>query len=104
VIAPELRWDSIVLRVSTKSGSLQPATDLTRVEWVLVHVHDGELSPLVVRAFEPEAGLVDASGEWLLFRSRLPQRPVTSPDAPSDATVETVQDRVTRALRGGASP
>jgi hypothetical protein len=104
VIAPELRWDSIVLRVSAKSGSLQPTTDLTRVEWVLVHVHEGELSPLVIRAFEPEAGLVDASGEWLLFRSRLPLLPVTSPDGPRDATAETVQDRVTRALRRDPPP
>jgi len=102
IIAPERRWDSIVLRISAKSGSLRPATDLTRVEWVLAHVHDGALIPLVVRAFEPEAGLVDASGEWLLFRSRLAQVPVLAPDVASDGTAETVQDRVTRALRGGA--
>jgi len=104
VIAPELRWDSIVLRVSAKSGSLQPSTDLTRVEWVLVHVHDATLAPLVVRAFQPEAALVDASGEWQLFRSRLPLLPVTAPDAPADTQAETLQDRVTRELRGDAPP
>jgi hypothetical protein len=104
VIAPELRWDSIVLRVSAKSGSLQPSTDLTRVEWVLVHVHDATLAPLVVRAFQPEAALVDASGEWQLFRSRLPLLPVTSPDAPADTQAETLQDRVTQELRGDAPP
>jgi hypothetical protein len=100
VVAPELRWDSIVLRVSAKSGSLRPATDLTRIEWVLVHVHDAALAPRVVRAFQPEAALVDASGEWQLFRSRLPQRPLTSPDGPGDEHAETLQDRVTRALTG----
>jgi hypothetical protein len=104
VIAPGLRWDSLVLRTSAKSGSLQPAADLTRVAWVLVHVHDPDLVTPVVRAFEPEAGLVDAAGEWLLFRSRLATLPVTSPDATPDPSAETVQDRVTRALRGGAPP
>ncbi len=100
VIAPELRWDSIVLRVSARSGSLEPASDLTRIEFVLVHVHDAALAPLVVRAFQPEAVLVDASGEWQLFRSRLPLLPVTAPDGPPDPKAETLQERVTRQLRG----
>lgn len=104
VITPELRWDSIVLRVSAKSGSLQPATDLTRIEWVLVHVHDPALAPLIVRAFQPEAALVDASGEWQLFRSRLPLLPITAPGAPAVPQAQTLQDRVTRLLRGEASP
>ena len=98
VIAPGSRWDSIVMRVSARSGSLQPATDLQRIEWVLVHVHDAALAPLVVRALQPEAALVDASGEWQLFGSRLPQLPVTSPDGPGDDHAETLQDRVTHAL------
>ncbi len=104
IIEPSLRWDSIVLRVSAKSGSLQPAADLTRIGWVLVHVHDSALAMPVVRAFEPEAGLVDASGEWLLFRSRLELLPVTSPDGAPDPSAETLQDRVTRVLRGGMPP
>jgi hypothetical protein len=104
VFAPGTRWDSIVLRVSVKSGSLQPATDLTRIAWVLVHVHDGELSPVVVRALSPEARLVDASHEWMLFHSRLGQLPLTSGDAEPDPSAETLQERVTRALTGGAVP
>ena len=85
-------------------GWLQPATDLTRIEWVLAHVHDQDLAPLVVLAFEPQAGLVATSGEWLLFRSRLAVLPLTSPDGPRDAKGETLQDRVTRLLRGDAPP
>jgi hypothetical protein len=104
VIAPELRWDSIVLRVSTRSGMVQPATDLARIAWLLVHVHEAALAPLVVRGLDPEAALVDASGEWLLFRSRLPLLPVTAPDGPPDPTAETLQDRVTRALRRDTPP
>ena len=104
VIAPALRWDSIVLRTSARSGALQPATDLRRIAWVLVSLHDPGLAPLVARAFEPEARLEAASGEWMLFHSRLPQLPLTAPDAEPDASAETLQDRVTRALRGRAPP
>ena len=71
---------------------------------VLVHVHELDLASPVVRAFEPEAGLIDASGEWMLFRSRLPRLPVTAPDAPADVPAETIQDRVTRLLRRSTPP
>jgi hypothetical protein len=104
VIAPDLRWDSIVLRVSTRSGMLQPASDLGRIAWLLVHVHEAAQAPRVIRGLDPEAALVDASGEWLLFRSRLPLLPVTAPDGPPDPTAETLQERVTRALHHDASP
>jgi hypothetical protein len=71
---------------------------------VLVNVHDPGLTPLVVGAFEPEAELVDASGEWMLFHSRLPQRPLTAPDAEVDVAAETLQDRVNRQLARRAPP
>ncbi len=106
-IAPGARWDSLVLRVSARSGSLRPRPDLQRLGWVLVHVHDPSLPPLLVSAFAPEASLEDARGEWLLFRSRLPQVALTAADAPADAAgadAETLQDRVSRALAAGAAP
>jgi hypothetical protein len=70
-----------------------------RIRWVVAHVHEPLITPLVTRALSEEAHLVDASGEWLLFRSTLPPVPLDSPDGPSGPEAETVQDRVTRALR-----
>jgi hypothetical protein len=104
IVRPDLRWDSILVRTSAKSGLLEPATDLKRIRWVLAHVHEAPLAPLVIGAFAPEAELVDASGEWLLFRSTLPPLPVDSPDGPPDPGQETLQDRVTRALRSPPGP
>jgi hypothetical protein len=99
VVRRDLRWESILVRTSAKSGLFQPAADLTRIGWVIAHVHEPPLTPLVVRAMSPEAELVDSSGEWLLFRSTLPTLPLSSPDGPPDPRAETLQDRVTRALR-----
>jgi hypothetical protein len=98
VIRPEVRWDSILLRTSAKSGQLAPASDLARIRWVLVQVHEAPLLPLIVRGMAPEGELVEAAGEWLLFRSTLPPLPLDAPDGPAEPRAETLQDRVTRAL------
>ena len=99
VVRRDLRWDSMLLRVSEKSGLFEPGVDLMRIRWVVAHVHEPLVTDLVTRALSGEAHLVDASGEWLLFRSTLPPVPLDSPDGPSSPDAETLQDRVTSALR-----
>jgi hypothetical protein len=99
VVRPDLRWDSILVRTTTKSGLFAPASDLRRVRWLIVHVYETPLAPLVIGGLSPEAELVDTSGEWLLFRSTLPTVPIDSPDDPSDPGADTLQDRVNRLLR-----
>jgi hypothetical protein len=104
VIRPDRRWDSMLLRTSEKSGLFEPEVDLTRIRWVVAHVHEPPITPLVIRALSREADLIDASGEWLLFRSTLPTVPLDSPDGPSSPQAETLQDRVTRVLREHGLP
>jgi hypothetical protein len=99
VVRPDLRWDSLLVRTTTNSGLFAPATDLRRIRWVIAHVHETPLAPFIIGGLAPEAELVDASGEWLLFRSTLPTLPLGSPDDPSDPAADTLQVRVNRALR-----
>ena len=56
---------------------------------------------------KPEAVLVTARGEWLLFRSTKPQLPLMSPDVPAPLDQETILDRVKQILvqrAGTAAP
>jgi hypothetical protein len=99
VVRPDLRWDSILLRTTTKSGLFAPASDLRRIRWLIVHVYETSLSLSVIGGLSPEAELIDTSGEWLLFRSTLPAVPIDSPDDASARRAETLQDRVNRLLR-----
>jgi hypothetical protein len=96
-VRPERRWDSTLLRLYSRPASLCPATDLVRLRWVLVHVHDRALAPRIARAFAPEGELVDERGEWMLFRSTLAPAPAMAPDEAPPAGAETLQERVARA-------
>ncbi len=99
VVRPGKRWDATLMRtVTERSAALRPAYDLARFRWVLAQVHDEVLAATVIRAMRPEGELVDARGEWLLFRSRLAPVSPTAPDGDPPATAETLQVRVDRLL------
>jgi hypothetical protein len=97
MIRPGQRWDRTLMRaVVGRNGAVRPAFDLQRFRWVLAHASDETLVPKVVRGMLPEGELVDARGEWLLFRSRLPVTPPTAPDVDPPDDAETLQQRVDR--------
>jgi hypothetical protein len=92
---PAYRWDEFDRRtLLSGSRALQPSHDLKRFGWVIAQSREIDVRHILVEAFKPDAELVVAQGEWLLFRSTHPQQPLTSPDAPHNPTAETILDRV----------
>lgn len=81
-MAPAYQWDEPAARVMMDNLAFRPAHDLTRFRFLLVHASrliDVELDG---SALSPFATLVDVSGEWALYESRLDVVPLTSPDVP----------------------
>jgi hypothetical protein len=89
------RWNELDVR-TLLGGSmhLMPAHDLVRFSWVIAQSRDPSVRDQLVIAFQPDAEWVATSGEWMLFRSKHPQLPMTSPDSPPRAVGDTVLDRV----------
>jgi hypothetical protein len=81
LLEPAFRWNDYVARCADRPLSFRPGHDLTRFAFVLAHVEDAELGRALVRAFTPEATLLETSGGWMLFASTLPTVPLESPDA-----------------------
>jgi hypothetical protein len=99
-IRPRWRWDDFDVRTRTGgSRALKPAHDLDRFGWVIIESRDGPLRRLLIDAFQPDAQYVMAQGEFVLLRSTHPQAPLTSPDVPAPAELDTVVDRVDRLWR-----
>jgi hypothetical protein len=92
-VKPELRWDEFEERMySAKTLSLRPKHDLRLFPYVVGQARDLVMRAAMVEAMKPEATLLAARGEWLIFRSNLETIPVTSPEPPvppgvSDDTV-----------------
>lgn len=94
-IRPKYRWDEFDHRVmESGSRSLQPTHDLDRFGWVIAQSRDVSARAVLVDAFKPDAEVVMAQGEWLLFRSTHPQIPLTSPGGPPHPRAETILDRM----------
>lgn len=99
-IRPEWRWDDFDVRTRTVgSRALKPAHDLDRYGWVIVHSRDVPMRRVLIEAFEPDAEYLMTRGEFMLFRSRHPQAPLTSPDVPAPSDMDTVVDRVNKLWR-----
>jgi hypothetical protein len=98
-IRPEYRWDEFDVRnAGNDPTALFPASDLDRFPWVLAQSRAAYLRSAMVAGFRPDAELVDARGEWLLFHSTHPPLPLTAPDSPPRAGRESLLQRVTRIL------
>ncbi len=99
-IRPQWRWDDFDVR--TRSGgsrALNPAHDLDRYGWVIVHSRDLPLRRVLIEAFEPDAVPVMTQGEFVLLRSTHPQASLTSPDVPAPAAPDTIEGRVNQLWR-----
>lgn len=79
-IAPPYQWSEPSTRIMPDNLALRPAYDLTRFGSLLVHASRALDREVTARALEPFASLVDSSGEWSLFRSRLSVVPITAPE------------------------
>ena len=102
-VRPEWRWDDFDVRTRTGgSRVLKPAHDLDRFGFVIVHSRDLPLRRVLIEAFEPDAQYVATQGEFVLLRSTHPQAPLTSPDVPAPAAMDTVVDRVNQLWRTSA--
>jgi hypothetical protein len=94
-LRPEYRWDEYDRRtIPSGSRGFQPARDLDRFGWVIAQSRDLGVRGLVIAAMWPDAELEMTRGEWLLFRSKHPQLPLTSPDGAPDPKIQSVAERM----------
>jgi hypothetical protein len=98
-IRPEFQWNEHATRmVFGASRAMQPAHDLKEFGWVIGESRDPWTRGLLKEALAPDAELIAERGEWMLFRSRYPHRPIDSPELPPDPHAETVLERVDRII------
>lgn len=101
-VRPAVRWEEYDTRVySAKTLSMRPKHDLRLFKYVVGHSREAIMRLAMVEAFKPEATLVRAEGEWLLFRSNLETIPVTAtePPVPPGLGGDTVLRRSLRIAR-----
>ena len=96
-IRPEYRWDEFDIRTLLYgSRALKPAHDLNRFGWIIAQSREPEVRDIMLEAMQPEAVHVMTQGEWMLFRSTVPQVSMMSPDSPAPPHAQTILDRVNR--------
>jgi hypothetical protein len=82
VMRPAHQWNEPVLRLARDPYAFSPPHDFTRFRYALVRLAPEwhQLAPSLVAVMSPEAKLVAASGEWMLFESMLAVVPLTAPE------------------------
>jgi hypothetical protein len=78
----DYQWNESLERLLFDTYKFRPSHDFTLYRYVVAHSPGGAIADVAIRAMEPDAKLVGRTGEWLLFESRLPTRPLLSPDVP----------------------
>jgi len=105
VIPRRYQWNEAALRIAFDCWRLQPAHDLRRYRYVLVHSGDAGLAWVAQIALGPEARPIAESGEWMLYESELPVVPLLSPDEPlDDPPAATFRDRLKAVLASAHRP
>jgi hypothetical protein len=85
VYRPGCAWDDVLARTYVRTTELRPAFDLQRFHYVVVHASDTHVMLAVVRAFAPDAHVIEAAGEWVLLEADAPPVSLVAPDAPLPA-------------------
>lgn len=94
-INPELRWDEFDRRMTIyTSRAIKPAHDLRMFEWIVGQSRQPETRRIMIEAFAPDADLVAAQGEWMLFHSKYPIVPIMSPEPPLPPGLDSILDRL----------
>ncbi len=83
MVAHAFDWQEPLRRILADEYALEPAHDLTRFRYVLLHTPDPSFGMLFAVAVAPEGHLVAKVGEWFLLESTLPVVPLLSPDVPA---------------------
>ena len=102
LVRRECWWLDPERRVEDDGLAFEPARDLTRFRYVLLHAASPPDGALAAMALGADARVVDSSGEWLLLESTHPQLPLTAPDERPLALgehVDTLRDRMTDVAR-----
>jgi hypothetical protein len=95
VLRREYEWNETLVRVGWDSWHFSPAHDLRRFRYVLMRARDPLLKWMASFAIAEEARLVGEEGDWVLFESKLPVVPLTSPDVPPPSPGnDTMRDRL----------
>jgi hypothetical protein len=95
VIPRRYQWTETLFRVGFDCWSFRPVHDFKRFRYALVFATDPGLMKLASFALQPEAEYVTESGDWALFRSKLPVVPLLSRDEPMEKPpAETLRERI----------
>jgi hypothetical protein len=81
LLSERAQWPDSTRRM-IHGEDVRPAWDLRRFRYVLVRLHEPNEYMNVRAALEPEAHVVDISGDWMIFESDVVSVPVDAPDAP----------------------
>jgi hypothetical protein len=100
VYRPGCAWDGVLARTYIRTTELRPSFDLQRFHYVLVHASDTRVMIDAVRAFAPDAHVLEARGDWVLLESDAPPASLVLPDAPlPDPPPPTLAERMTAVAR-----
>jgi hypothetical protein len=78
----EYQWNESLERLLFDTYKFRPSHDFTLYKYVVAHSPGGVLADVAVRAMQPDAKLIGRTGEWLVFESTLPTRPMLTGDVP----------------------
>ncbi|HSO37330.1 MAG TPA: hypothetical protein VLT33_32610 [Labilithrix sp.] len=99
-IRTEYRWDEFDIRTLLYgSRALMPSHDLVRFGWIIAQSREPEVRDLIIEAMKPEGEHVLTQGEWMLFRSTLPQVSMLSPADPPPPRTRTILQRMNQISR-----
>jgi hypothetical protein len=82
VLAKRYQWNESLIRVAFDSWAFRPAHDFKRFRYLVLRSTDPMRAWIATYALADDAEYVAEEGEWILFRSRYPVVPLTSPDWP----------------------
>jgi hypothetical protein len=74
------QWVDAVDRLDGNPMGLRPDFDLRHFRYVLINTRHAGLPAVIALAMKDEARLVQTSGTWTLFESKLPLVPIDSPE------------------------
>jgi hypothetical protein len=102
VVRQPYQWQGALSRIA--AGDLRPDHDLKMFRYVLAHASDPQMARLGTLALADDSTLVDTSGAWLLFESKLPLVPLASPalkmEKPPPESIGERGNRILAEMRG----